>query len=97
MLLHPAKAEEVVEEAFISAYRGLENFHGDLRFGTWLLQLVVDRAKSMKQLEKTICALNNRQGLEGPADKPFRFVWTSGELKLSVLPRFLEHRYSWLY
>ena len=63
MLLHSAKAEEVVQEAFISAYRGLENFHGDVRFGNWLFRLIVDRAKSRKQLEKTTCALNDRQGL----------------------------------
>lgn len=48
MLLNPVKAEEVVQEAFISAYRGLENFHGDLRFGNWLFRLIVDRAKSRK-------------------------------------------------
>ena len=48
MLLNPVKAEEVVQEAFISAYRGLKNFHGDLRFGNWLFRLIVDRAKSRK-------------------------------------------------
>ena len=61
MLLHQARAEEVVQEAFISAYRDLENFHGDSRFSIWLFQLIVDRAKSRKQLEKTICLLTNRQ------------------------------------
>ena len=59
MLLHPARAEEVVQEAFISAYRDLENFHGDSRFSNWLFQLIVDRAKSRKQLEKTICPLTD--------------------------------------
>jgi RNA polymerase sigma-70 factor (ECF subfamily) len=63
MLLHPAKAEEVVQEAFINAYRGLENFHGDVRFGDWLFRLIVDRAKSGKQLEKTTCVPNDRQSL----------------------------------
>lgn len=48
MLLNPVKAEEVVQEAFISAYRGLENFHGDLRFGNWVFRPIVDRAKSRK-------------------------------------------------
>jgi RNA polymerase sigma-70 factor (ECF subfamily) len=48
MLLHPAKAEEVVQETFISAYHGLENFHGELPFGSWLFLLIVDRAKSRR-------------------------------------------------
>jgi len=46
VLLHPANAEEVVHEAFISAYRGIKNFHGDERFGHWLFRLIVNLAKS---------------------------------------------------
>jgi RNA polymerase sigma-70 factor (ECF subfamily) len=62
-LLDPAKAEEVVHEAFINAYRGLENFHGDSRFGNWLLRLIVDRAKSRRYLAQRTCALTDRQDL----------------------------------
>jgi len=58
MLLHPAKAEEVVQEAFISAYRGIKNFHGDVRFGNWLFRFIVDHARSRKQLDETRCALS---------------------------------------
>jgi RNA polymerase sigma-70 factor (ECF subfamily) len=58
MLLHPAKAEKVVQEAFISAYRGLESFREDVRFGNWLFRLIVDHAKSRKQLDETTCALS---------------------------------------
>ena len=64
MLLHQARAEEVVQEAFISAYRDLKNFHGDPRFSNWLFRLLVDHAKSRKHLEKTICPLSDA-GMDG--------------------------------
>lgn len=52
MFLHPARAEEVVQEAFIRAYRDLRKFHGDSLFVNWLFRLLVDHAKSRKQQEK---------------------------------------------
>jgi RNA polymerase sigma-70 factor, ECF subfamily len=64
MFLHPARAEEVVQEAFICAYRDLENFHGDSRFSNWLFRLLVDHATSRKQPEKTICPLSDA-GMDG--------------------------------
>src|ERR1700744_5331888 len=64
MLLHQARAEEVVQEAFISAYRDLKNFHGGPRFSNWLFRLLVDHAKSRKQLKKTICPLSDA-GMDG--------------------------------
>ena len=40
------EAQDVAQEAFIKAYRGLANFRGDSAFYTWLYQIVVNSAKN---------------------------------------------------
>jgi RNA polymerase sigma-70 factor (ECF subfamily) len=42
----PAEAEDVVQEAFIKAYRALPNFRGDSAFYTWLYRIGVNTAKN---------------------------------------------------
>ncbi len=39
----PHEAEDVVQDAFIDAWRALSRFHGDSLFGTWLYRIVVNR------------------------------------------------------
>lgn len=41
-----AEAEDVVQEAFIKAYRALANFRGDSAFYTWLYRIGVNTAKN---------------------------------------------------
>lgn len=40
------EVEDVVQEAFIKAYRGLKNFRGDSAFYTWLYRIGVNTAKN---------------------------------------------------
>lgn len=42
----PATALDVTQEAFIKAYRGLENFRGDSAFYTWLYRIAINTAKN---------------------------------------------------
>ncbi|WP_254164324.1 RNA polymerase sigma factor [Chryseosolibacter histidini] len=37
-------AEDALQEAFISAFRNLENYRGDAAFGAWLKRIVVNKA-----------------------------------------------------
>ena len=39
-----ADAEDVVQEAFVSAYRSRESFRGDARASTWLRRIVINEA-----------------------------------------------------
>ena len=39
MLREPADAEDVLQETFISALRGLKHFRGDATFATWLYRI----------------------------------------------------------
>jgi len=54
------EACEIVQDAFISAYKGLKLFRGEARFSTWLYTIVVNLSKNrLKQLQ----ARRHREGL----------------------------------
>jgi len=42
----PAEVEDVVQEAFIKAYRALPSFRGDSAFYTWLYRIGINTAKN---------------------------------------------------
>lgn len=44
LLKNKQDAEEVTQDAFIRAHRGLENFRGDAAFSTWLYQIATNLA-----------------------------------------------------
>lgn len=37
----PQEAEDLTQEVFLSAYRGLRSFRGDAQFSTWIYQITV--------------------------------------------------------
>lgn len=46
-LLHnEADAEDVAQEAFLKAFRNLASFRGDSKFGTWLISITLNEARS---------------------------------------------------
>lgn len=45
-LVGPWEAEEVVQETFLRAWRGLEKFRGDASLKTWLYTIALNRAKA---------------------------------------------------
>ena len=46
LLRNPQDAEEVTQDAFIRAHRGLVNFRGDSAFSTWLYQIATNLARN---------------------------------------------------
>ena len=45
--MHDAhESQDVTQEAFIKAYRGLKNFRGDSAFYTWLYRIAINTAKN---------------------------------------------------
>jgi RNA polymerase sigma-70 factor (ECF subfamily) len=46
-----ADAEDIAQEAFLKAYRNLSSFRGDAKFGTWLVSITLNEARS--RLRKT--------------------------------------------
>ena len=45
-LVGPSEAEDVVQETFLRAYRGLEKFRGDSSLKTWLYTIALNRARA---------------------------------------------------
>jgi RNA polymerase sigma-70 factor (ECF subfamily) len=50
ILEHRADAEDAMQEAFISAFRQLDSYHGEVNFGGWLKRIVIN--KSIDQIRK---------------------------------------------
>jgi RNA polymerase sigma-70 factor (ECF subfamily) len=44
--VHSEEAQDVAQEAFIKAYRGLKSFRGDSAFYTWMYRIAVNSAKN---------------------------------------------------
>lgn len=42
----PAEVEDVAQEAFVKAYRGLASFRGESAFYTWLYRIAINTAKN---------------------------------------------------
>ncbi len=47
------EACEVVQDAFLSAYRSIKKFRGEARFSTWLYSIVVNLSKNKMKQRKT--------------------------------------------
>jgi RNA polymerase sigma-70 factor (ECF subfamily) len=45
-LRNEADAEDVTQEAFLKAFRSLAGFRGDAKFGTWLVSITLNEARS---------------------------------------------------
>jgi RNA polymerase sigma-70 factor (ECF subfamily) len=89
LLQNPADADEVVQEAFLSAYRNLANFRGDARVETWLHRIVVNAAlQRLRRRKRQVGAVGQMLASEvddGGGDS----VADVDEL----LPRFQENGY----
>ena len=52
---------DVVQEAFLSAYRAIRKFRGEATFSTWLYRIVINASKNRRKQMK------NRRQWEGPS------------------------------
>lgn len=66
-----ADAEDLVQEAYLRAYRGIGSFRGDSRFSTWLYRIAVNVCLSWvsSRTPRTV-ALSDGLELEAPGPTP---------------------------
>src|ERR1700677_4335877 len=63
-LQNEADAEEAAQEAFLKAFRNLSSFRGEAKFGTWLVSITLNEARSRIRRRDTI----KMESLDEPAD-----------------------------
>jgi RNA polymerase sigma-70 factor (ECF subfamily) len=64
-------AQDVVQEAFLSAYQSLHGFKGDSRFFTWLYRIAVNTAISLKRKRRVMARIergDDEERTNEPAD-----------------------------
>jgi RNA polymerase sigma-70 factor (ECF subfamily) len=57
-------AEDIAQEAFLKAFRNLASFRGEAKFGTWLISITLNEARSRIRRKKLI----KMEPLEAPND-----------------------------
>lgn len=73
MVNNPADADDVVQDAFLSAYRARDRFRGDAQVTTWLYRIVVNAALQKIRKEK-----RPREMTQGGVEELEVADWTPG-------------------
>ena len=63
-----ADAEDVAQEAFLKAFRNLQSFRGEAKFGTWLISIALNEARSRIRKRKIL----PMESLDEPRDEEGR-------------------------
>lgn len=88
-------AEEVVQDAFVHAYRGLQFFRGAASFKTWLYRIAINLARNRYQANKrratdgavSLNAVSDDESEEPVADIADSHAEPSGELERKELEK----------
>ena len=63
VVTNDAEADEAVQEAYLRAYRHLDQFRGESKFSTWLIKIAVYEALSRRRRLSRLVPLESRFGL----------------------------------
>lgn len=64
-----AEAEDVLQEAFVSAFRNLQSYKGEASFGSWLKKIVINAAiNAVRKRRSELVPLEDRQLCDVPVD-----------------------------
>ena len=80
------EAQDILQDAFISAFKNLEHYRGEAAFGAWLKRIVVNKA---------VNALNKRKHDRLPENEDWdvpeeEFVFQADELTVERVKRGIE-------
>jgi RNA polymerase sigma factor (sigma-70 family) len=63
----PAEAEDIMQEAFLSAFRKIETYKGDVSFGAWLKRIVINKSiDALRQRKLRFEEMDGREPDEVP-------------------------------
>ncbi len=83
------EAEDVLQEAFVSAFRNLEYYRGDASFGAWLKRIVVNKAINALKKRRMETLPENEEfdvAEPGPEDREFPFTVDQVKKAIESLP-----------
>lgn len=67
---HETEAEDILQEAFVAAFRKINEFRNDSTFGAWLKRIVVNTAINyVRKRRMELVPMENARGLEDESDK----------------------------
>lgn len=66
------EAEDVMQQAYVSAYQHLGQFQGQARFSTWLTRIAVNEALMRRRRSRAFVALDGGEGQEVALHSPER-------------------------
>lgn len=80
------EAEDVLQEAFISAFKNLNHYRGDATFGAWLKRIVVNKAINAVKRKKMERFPEDSQIdiAEEPVDELMDFPFTVDKVKSAI-------------
>lgn len=84
------EVNDVVQDAFIKAYRALGNFRGESQFYTWLYRIAVNTAKKLPCLQKSAPPLPAMSTLKRPS-----FIQAVTVSRMSIVQRICCFATSW--
>jgi RNA polymerase sigma factor (sigma-70 family) len=81
------EAEDVLQEAFVSAFRSLDDFEGRSTFGAWLKRIVINKALSLVTRRKVL-QVGLEEGAaeigEEPQGDPFELELKAGQVRAAI-------------
>ncbi len=82
-----AIAQDVMQEAFIKAFRKIETYTGEATFGAWLKRIVINQSLDWLKKKKLVTVELNEEVAYLPNDDPWE---VDQEISLEVIYRCIE-------
>jgi RNA polymerase sigma-70 factor (ECF subfamily) len=90
ILADDAEAEDVMQEAYVRAFRELASFRGESRFATWLTRIACHEALARAQKRRRLVPLSPVQGGGDPPEPPSGTIGPEKELQNRELQALLR-------
>lgn len=82
---NPEEAEDVLQEAFISAFKNLGYYRGDATFGAWLKRIVVNKAiNALKQRRHDSLPDDDNFDVAEPSSEEISFPYSVEQVKRAI-------------
>jgi RNA polymerase sigma-70 factor (ECF subfamily) len=86
-LQNEADAEDAAQEAFLKAFRNLASFRGEAKFGTWLVSIALNEARSRIRKRNTVKMESLDEAADGQAHISPALLRDWREVPLQALER----------